>query len=302
MKTKIEWTDQTWNPVSGCTKVSQGCKHCYAERHAKRFWGARKFSDIRRHGERLDQPLRWRRPRRVFVNSMSDLFHPRVPFGFVDQVFAVMALASSHQFQILTKRPERMAEYMAIKTGQRLCDTTCARVGAAAGQIAADRGEDVNAPNWDLCWTWPLRNVWLGVSVEDQSTADERIPLLLRTPAALRFVSFEPLLGPVFMSWAWFARNMDETGIDWAICGGESGPSARPMHPDWARSIRDQCVAADVPFFFKQWGEWFPAGPRIFEAPMVLMGREAFYRLGKTRAGRDLDGRKWDEFPEVSAA
>lgn len=228
----IEWTDATWNPVRGCTKVSPGCKHCYAETFAERFRGVpghpfEQGFDLRLVPEALGLPLRWRRPRRVFVNSMSDLFHERVPVAFVQQVFAVMERAAQHDFQVLTKRPERLA--------------------ALAPLLPRSR------------------NIWLGVSVESQAYT-WRAELLGRIPAAVRFLSVEPLLGPI--------DELPLAGIDWVIVGGESGARARPMDPAWARAIRDQCTRAGVPFFFKQWG-----GPN------------------KKRAGRSLDGRTWDEMP-----
>jgi protein gp37 len=311
---KIEWTDTTWNPVVGCRKVSPGCTHCYAERMAGRLkaMGRPGYQDAvddkgRWTGrvsllyERLFQPLTWRRPRRVFVNSMSDLFHPDVPFEFVDDVFDVMArncLASNrHIFQILTKRPDRMHQY--FRQGKNYY------------------GDHI-----------PLPNVWLGVSVENQEAADERIPLLLQTPAAVRFLSCEPLLGPVDLgrrvippgqSWAREVELAwgDTEELDWVIVGGESGPGARPMHPDWARSIRDQCVAASVPFFFKQHGEWSKvATPLVYginaEGVIYLLPdgskgtQKDWYnglatpmeRIGKKAAGRLLDGVEWNQFPE----
>lgn len=255
-KTKIEWTDATWNPVTGCTKVSQGCKHCYAEREWPRLtnlvpsYAGRDFTDVRTHADRLDQPLHWKRPRRVFVNSMSDLFHESVPDEFIEQVLITTIHARHHVFQILTKRPSRMRDVMR-------------------------RWTDMNGR--------AQPNLWLGVSVEDQPSADERIPLLLDTPAAVRWISAEPLLGAVDLTPAYLpcpnyqgammdpetgayecCRECDytgigsEIGIDWVVVGGESGMNARPMHPDWARSLRDQCAEAGVPFLFKQWGEYRP--------------------------------------------
>jgi len=229
----IEWTDATWNPVTGCTKVSQGCKHCYAERMAHRLqaMGSPRYANgfrVTLHDDLLDLPLRWRTPRRVFVNSMSDLFHPEVPTWFIQQVFATIAEASWHTFQVLTKRPERV--------------------------VALAR---------DL--TWP-KNLWLGTSVENRDVLS-RILWLQQVPAAVRFLSLEPLLGPII--------PLPLAGIDWVIVGGESGPGARPMRPEWVIAIRDACNQAKVPFFFKQWGG-----------------------VQRTRAGRLLDGRTWDEFPE----
>jgi protein gp37 len=254
--TKIEWSDQTWNPVTGCDKVSQGCKNCYAEVMHRRLRGMfpAKYSmpflsHVQIHPEELKRPLQWKKPSRVFVNSMSDLFHDFVPYSFIYQLFAVMDVCHWHTFQILTKRPQRMLEFMKY-------------------------------------YPKILPNVWLGVSCEDQKTADERIPILLQTSAAFRFVSCEPLLGKIdlnkstilyaderFKNDNKFLRDFQRglltfnkqdpyhkqfVGPDWIIAGGESGRNARPMHPDWLRSIRDQCEANNIPFFFKQWGEFMP--------------------------------------------
>jgi protein gp37 len=225
--TTIEWTEQTWNPVTGCTKVSQGCKHCYAERIADRFWGKRPFTEVRCHPERLEYPKTIRKPTMFFVNSMSDLFHPDVSDDFIKAVFGVMASSSKHTFQILTKRSERLAQL---------------------------------APSLP----WPP-NVWMGVSVED-ATVTNRIDHLRIVPAAVRFLSLEPLIGPL--------ENLDIRDIHWVIVGGESGPGARQMQASWVRSIKKQCRAAGVAFFFKQWGGVF-----------------------KKHSGRVLDGRTYDEFP-----
>jgi len=235
----IEWTDATWNPVTGCTRVSPGCANCYAERIAERFRGTPAFPngfDVTLHANRVLLPLSWRRPRRIFVNSMSDLFHEQVPLKFVRSVFDTMARAHWHEFQILTKRSERLKQL---------------------------------APKLE----WP-KNVWTGVSVENQRWTC-RIDDLRSVPAAVRFLSVEPLLGPL---------QLDLQGIDWVIVGGESGPGARPMRLDWAVSVRDQCLAAGVPFFFKQWGSHDAAGTR----------------MSKKAAGRALDGRTWDGLPERS--
>ncbi len=229
---KIEWTDATWNPVTGCDKISPGCQRCYAERMAKRLqaMGVAKYRNgftVTLHPDTLAMPLRWPRPRAIFVNSMSDLFHPKVPDEFIAEVFDVMARADWHRYQVLTKRPERLASL-----NSRL--------------------------------PWPAQ-VGLGVSVENGKYA-HRIDQLRETGAAVKFLSLEPLLGPL--------PNLNLEGIDWVIVGGESGPGARPMQPDWARDIRDQCLDAGVPFHFKQWGGVF-----------------------KKRNGRELDGRTWDEMP-----
>jgi protein gp37 len=238
----IEWTESTWNPVTGCEKVSPGCAHCYAERFAERFRGVpghpyEQGFDLRLWHDRLELPLRWKRPRLIFVNSMSDLFHPSVPDEFVLDVFDVMRRAEQHKFQVLTKRPERAASL-------------------------TER----------LLWS---ANIWMGTSVENQRFTI-RTRYLRGTGAAVKFLSCEPLLGPL---------DLDLSGIDWVIVGGESGPGARPMRFDWARDIKDQCRTADVPFFFKQWGAHDERGIRV----------------GKHRAGRVLDGQTWDEMPRTRA-
>lgn len=228
-RSAIEWTEATWNPVTGCSKVSPGCAHCYAETislrfgHSSRPWIPRNAAEnVRLHAERLDQPLKWRRARLVFVNSMSDLFHELVPEDFIAEVFQTMATAHQHTFQILTKRPERMREVIS-----RLYED----------------GKD------------PLRNVWLGTSIENARFVS-RADAVRETPAAVRFISAEPLLGPI-------ADALDLTGIDWIIVGGESGPKHRPMRAEWARALRDRCREEDVAFFFKQWGGRTPkAGGR----------------------------------------
>ena len=232
-KSSIEWTEVTWNPVTGCTKISEGCKHCYAERMSGRLkaMGVEKYRngfDVAIHESTLEEPLRWKTPRVVFVNSMSDLFHQSVPSDFIQDVFNIMNQTPQHTFQVLTKRPSRAAQL-------------------------GDR----------LKWT---PNIWIGASIESQRWLD-RLDVLKGIGARIRFLSLEPLLEPL--------PGMDLTGIDWVIVGGESGPGARPMQPDWVREIRDHCVNSGVPFFFKQWGGVF-----------------------KKRTGRTLDGRTWDQMPE----
>ncbi len=242
-KSGIAWTDATWNPTTGCTKVSPGCKYCYAKHQAwprlaamkTGVYTGRKFEDVQVHPERLDQPLRWTKPRMIFVDSMSDLFHEDIPHNFIVQVFAVMAMADKHIFQVLTKRPERMLEFMRILEQPQNGPT-----GRPEGTTLHGR-------------PWPLPNVWLGVSVENQETADERIPLLVETPAAVRWLSCEPLLAPIKL----FHRNL----LNWVVVGGESGPKARPMDISWALDIRNQCREYKVPFFMKQgsqanWPHW----------------------------------------------
>ena len=306
-KSGIEWTDRSdWNPMRGCTRVSEGCRNCYAERIAGRFSapgqpfhgfttqtpaGARWTGKVEMVPGRLDLPLRWRKPSRIFVNSAFDLFHESVPDAWIDRVFAVMALAPQHTFQVLTKRAERMRQYFAARTSG---DPWAEASDYVADLLGTKYHPAVLEPE-DM----PLPNVWLGVSAEDQQRADERIPHLLATPAAVRWVSAEPLLGPLYMAtngrfddgdgaWNWltgvrFDVDVDANGatggghkgarIDWIVAGGESGPGARPMHPDWARSLRDQCAKAGVPFFMKQMsGERKSAMPPI---PEDLMIREA---------------------------
>jgi len=237
-RSAIEWTEATWNPVTGCTVVSPGCAHCYAKTFAERFRGVPGHPyemgfDLTLRPERVDQPLLWKRPRTIFVNSMSDLFHEDVPLEFIQQVFDVMQRAHWHRFQVLTKRAERLAEVAPLLP-------------------------------------WP-ENAWMGVSVENQRWTS-RIDLLRTTPAAVKFLSCEPLLGPL---------DLDLTGIDWVIAGGESGHGARPMRLEWAKDLRDQCLTADVPFFFKQWGAHDAIGRRV----------------GKKKAGRLLEGQVCEGFP-----
>ena len=347
MSTAIQWTDETWNPITGCAKVSPGCANCYIERTPAFRMTGQRFErgriPVRLHHDRLDQPLRWRKPRRVFVVSMGDLFHEDVPDEFICSVFAHMDVARhrGHTFQILTKRPERMRRLLA--------DADFAEMVA---YVSSEENVFTEYEGWEsIEWAWPLPNVWLGVSVENQRMADERIPLLLETPAAVRFLSCEPLLGPLdlrpWLPWSCSGcgfpvdrlsklANMDSSylaghveggsipdvcgplkpdtsvkGIDWVIVGGESGPGRAErklvercmnyQHPriseaemtagphrrdcsgwrpkphalEWLRSIRDQCQAAGVPFFFKQWG-----------GPTPKAG------------GRLLDGREWNEMPQ----
>jgi protein gp37 len=302
--TKIEWTDETWNPVTGCSKVSQGCKNCYAERDWNRlsanpktvYWG-RKFTDVEEHIDRIMQPLRWTRPRMIFVNSMSDLFHEDVSNYFISEVFATMALAPRHKFQILTKRPERMRAYM--------LEVSAALKLAMPPKFAQSIASAMSHP--EALHEWPLENVWLGVSVENQKAADERIPILLDTPAAVHWASLEPLLEAVDVSEfipgvRWFDSDFPMEGtLDWVVVGGESGPGARPMHPDWARSLRDQCAGAGVPFLFKQWGEWAPAHPELLGVMPVVHEFDdgtAVGKFGKKAAGRMLDGVEHNGYPE----
>jgi protein gp37 len=263
----IEWTQATWNPVTGCTEVSEGCDHCYAKTFAERWRGTpghpyEQGFDLKLWPERLSLPKRWRKPRRVFVNSMSDLFHDDVPDDFIVRAFDTMANTRRHTYQVLTKRPGRMASFMRRYT---------------AGESGPHAPESVPVG--------VLPNVWLGTSVETQKWANVRIPKLLETPAAVRFLSCEPLLGPLDLSewlwWPWepasFRAYKRRGALHWIIVGGESGFGARSMHPDWTRMLRDQAVEAGVAFFFKQWGGRTPKAN-----------------------GRTLDGRTWDEYPEVA--
>ena len=268
----IEWTDRSdWNPTRGCTRVSEGCRNCYAERIAARFSdqgqpfhgvaertaaGPRWTGKVELIEERLSRPLRWRKPARIFVNSTHDLFHESVPDEWIDRVFAVMALAPQHTFQLLTKRPLRMLDYLKGHAGGGR------HIWKAAQEIKMPGGR--HKPDT----TWPVPNVWIGVSCEDQPSADKRIPLLLQVPAAVRFVSAEPLLGPINLAQAAYGKghprpppeiqarqtNHPVAGIDWVIAGGESGPRARPCELAWIRSIVKECREADVPCFVKQLG------------------------------------------------
>lgn len=340
----IAWTDETWNPVRGCSRVSEGCRNCYAEDMAARFSGAgqpyegtvnqetkRWNGNVRLVPEKLADPLRWARPRMVFVNSMSDLFHESVPDEFIDQVFAVMALAKQHTFQVLTKRPERMLKYLTTPTDSGI---TSVRVGLEALSIclhskiknnASEIGKGVLLQASDINpgapKNWPLPNVWMGVTVENQETADERIPLLLQTPAAVRWLSMEPLLGAVDLKHGeWIPPQGGgskvnlfrpwETplpSLDWVVVGGESGINARPMHPDWPRALREQCADAGVPILFKQWGEFAPweqlvattTTLRAHAKEYVFTDGTKVERFGKRLTGRALDGYEYNGYPEA---
>lgn len=358
--THIEWAEATWNPITGCSLASPGCTNCYAmqlagtrlahhesragltrEVNGKHVW----TGEVRFNEQWLDQPLRWAKPRMIFVCAHGDLFHESVPDAWIDRIFAVMALCPQHTFQVLTKRSARMREFFQESTGWR------ARIAELLDGLKPSPLWNGNVyQGWQNLHGRPdgLPNVWLGVSVEDQQRADERIPDLLATPAAIRWISAEPLLGPVDLSYcdspyerhdgfpgtysplngSWWPavgnyeeeyRNREEEleKLDWVVVGGESGKAARPMHPDWARSLRDQCAVASVPFFFKQWGEWWPNPP---EATMTIQqfnrqlryidadtGREktdptrtsdrSMRKIGKKRAGRLLDGVEHNRMP-----
>jgi len=314
-KTGIAWTDATWNPISGCVAVSEGCEHCYARGVAERFAGTPAYPhgfDLTLRPHVLDQPLRWTRPRMIFVNSMSDLFFEQVGTDYIAKVFAVMSLATAHTFQVLTKRAGRMRSLLNN-------DTFVALVQSERAELAAARKTAEVGPA-----PWPLPNVWLGVSVENQKWADVRIPALLNTPAAIRFLSCEPLLGPVNLSAgtnpAVYLLNGFDRGLDWVIVGGETGPNARPMHSDWVRDIRERCTSHDVAFFFKQWGAWTPApahDPRYkgnvkggfwsyqgdwaaFTIDGVPRAPDWILRVGPKAAGATLDGQTWAQFPATA--
>ena len=384
--TGIEWTHipgfkgETWNPVVGCSVISPGCTNCYAMRLAgarldgnpntPHYAGTTRpskagpvWSGKLAHApeQTITAPLRWRKPRAVFVNSMGDLFHEDAPDWWIDLVFAVMALCLQHVFIILTKRSARMRDYLETRTAEVMGPDVKAMLASpladAMQRVSNLRGDaaPMNAPlmlrypdaSGDGRSRWPLPNVWLGVSVEDQTRADERIPDLLNTPASVRLVSCEPLLGPVRLdsvkvmdqrlpsgaheaAWesALNGKRFDLWGgegdvdgfprLDWVIAGGESGKGARPVHPDWIRSLRDQCAAAGAPFFFKQWGHWRPAdelppSPLKAKAHGVIYpdgrfapdmdvahaGGSLTFALTKVAAGRTLDGQTHDAFPVV---
>lgn len=336
----IMWTDETWNPIRGCTRKSEGCRNCYAESLAGRFsdpgqpfhglairtkdggrWTGRIIET-----SKMRDPLRWTKPRMVFVNSVSDVFHENLPDNVRDEIYAVMALAKTHTFQVLTKRADIMKRYLSDPATQE-------RISIKMDEIAPARWHDRELESW------PLPNLWQGVSVENQGAADERIPDLFASPAAVRFLSCEPLLGPVDLTnidpsgiqramaahgWSaiWEDNAIGRPCLDWVIVGGESGHGARPMHPDWVRSLRDQCARAGIPFLFKQWGEWIAVYDRDSDDPdwrncpqsdhpskryLNLAGGFGFHgdrvvfveRVGKKAAGRMLDGSEHSGFPEM---
>jgi len=265
-KSRIEWTDATWNPFVGCSKVSPGCANCYAERQSKRTRPGVPFDVVTLHENRMPYPEEWSRPRKIFVGSMSDLFHRAIPDDYRDRVFLETILAGRHTFQIPTKRIEEARDYLIGLTGRP------SMVGAG---LNAAFLMDVDYPSFApvipmpeaLDEFWPLRNVWIGASVENQTWADRRIPVLLDTPAAIRFLSIEPLLGPI-------AGRTIQTGIDWAIVGGESGPNCRPMNLEWARVIRQACYHKRIPFFMKQIGGWPKKLDALEDFPLDLQVRE----------------------------
>ncbi|MEU3550652.1 DUF5131 family protein [Streptomyces longwoodensis] len=338
--TTIEWTDSTWNAVTGCTKVSPGCDNCYAQTFAERWRGTpgHHFEDgfdLTLRPDALLVPLRWHKPRKIFVNSMSDLFHPDIPDDYIARVFAVMALTPWHTYQVLTKRHGRMRALLTSSDFRLACETAqAALVNDDATSMPRYKREQKTSQWWSD-FAKPLPNVWLGVSVEDQKRADLRIPALLHTPAAVRFLSCEPLLGPVWLGdYIWQAcRCCQGEGHDeacapcadghcesghvrmlhWVIAGGESGHGARPMHPNWVRSLRDQCAHKHVPFFFKQWGAHAPEADGHERGAVALVDAQGhdctrshtgaahtavrMRRVGKKTAGRVLDGRPHDAIP-----
>lgn len=382
-KSNIEWTQETWNPIVGCSILSPGCTNCYAMGMAARIeaMNAEAYAALEATGMRratapqydgttrkvngnavwtgkfalaentLLAPLKRKKPTTYFVNSMGDLFHESCPDEWIDTVFAVMALTPQHTYQVLTKRAKRMQEYLSRKVDwNHLLGATWTAV-QTAGRLDVEKASELHHAITDRL-AWPLPNVWLGVSTERQQEADARIPLLLNTPAAVRFISAEPLLGQIDLTlirapidpeaaeeeWLFDALTIGdiyqqrfknsfgetwydsgdgpyrETKLDWVIVGGESGPASRPMHPDWARSLRDQCAAAGVPFFFKQWGNFRPlteiekataCGATLVyrEAEIQRGSQNAAYvlRVGKKAAGRLLDGMIHDATPGVRA-
>lgn len=308
----IEWTDATWNPITGCSIVSPGCTNCYAMKLAGtrlKHIDSRKgltrdtkagpvwTGEVRLNRPWLNQPFDWKKPRRIFVCAHGDLFAENVPDEWILDVFTVMAAADHHTYQVLTKRPDRACDFL---SKCYLLDDIYANWYTFTGKPAE-------------VYSWPLPNVWIGASAEDQTRYNIRRRWLDETPAVKRFWSLEPLLGPIEM-------DIQFVKPDWVIAGGESGPSARPMHPAWARSIRDQCAAAGVPFFFKQWGEWMPvkvvdagdgpfgigdgadplhAYPNIPVYPARNMNGQDMWRVGKKRTGRLLDGNEHNAMPAV---
>lgn len=298
MATKIEWCDETINPIRTidggyhCTKISPGCANCYAEKINNRFGNKKPYDNepiefVLRESE-LEKIYRWKKPRRIFVQSMGDLFHEDISFEIVEEIFSIMKEAERHTFMVLTKRPDRMYQFL---------------------DWYLERSSDESV---GLKHEMPS-NIWLGVTAENQAMANKRIPILLQIPAEKRFVSVEPMLGKVNLGFWVQAEHPDNEGygvntikcLDWVICGGETGPKARPMHPDWAEDLKDQCQDAGVPFFFKSWGEWVPVHiTKDSDFGQVISDTEnpdsksGVAKVGKKKAGRLLDGREWNEMPE----
>lgn len=304
MATGIEWCDETWNPVTGCSKISPACDNCYAERMSKRLAGRFGYPQdepfrVTMHPEKLAQPLRWKKPRRIFVVSMGDLFHVDVPNNYIAAIFGVMAACPQHTFMVPTKRARGMKHWFDCVNGSeilepwRICRNACVNTIPCGSSLIEELKQDiVDQQIMSGLDTWPLQNVWLGVTAEDQQRANERIPVLLSIPAAKRFVSCEPLLGPIDLrGYLWcescgYSKRDQEIHwdhhlcspelkiLDWVIAGGETGPKARPMHPNWVRWLRDQCIGSHTHFFFKKWS-------------------------GTQRNGRLLDDRTWNEMPDI---
>lgn len=307
MSTKIQWTDETWNPTTGCTRVSEGCRNCYIERTPAFRIPGRKFvggtTGVLLHPDRLDKPRHWHKHRMIFVNSLSDLFHDEIPDDFLDQVFDVMEEGASdyrngfwshkpnHTYQVLTKRPTRMVTYVTKRLAKK--------------QAYADSFKDCPTPEMrdspaaryaQQCASGKFyTGIWLGVSIEDQATADERIPILLQTPAAVRWISAEPLLGPVdIMAYTYYGSKVGANrGLDWVVCGGESGPGARCCRLDWIRAIRMQCEKARVPVFVKQLGaKPFSLADHLSHPHCKTIAPDGFYRFLNDKKGGDIS-----EFP-----
>lgn len=352
-ETKINWADVVWNPITGCTKVSDGCRNCYAERISKRLAGRCGYPKdepfkVTVHEDKFLEPLTWKIPRRVFVNSMSDLFHPEVLDDWILAAFVAMGLTyehtgemkeispghevgiykPKHTFMILTKRPQRMKDILDRLMSNETDEEWDQKADFLATQLSYRNGDllPINAIFTFTRWLQDgMPGLWLGVSVENQATADERIPLLLQAPTKVRFISAEPLLGSINLE-AYLSVcdqygepsgprcNSDgSSALNWVIAGGESGPGARPMHPDWVRNLRNQCQGTGTKFFFKQWGEWVPTpyiDSNIKASAVTCIRRNGelgdSYRdgvrilhLGKKKAGRELDGRTWDDLPEI---
>lgn len=370
-ETRIEWADRTWNPITGCTKISEACQHCYAERMSKRLAGRCGYPkddpfQVVKHDDVFAHPLKWRKPSRVFVCSMGDLFHKDVLDDWILAAFVSMGLtyqhtgkmreiepgyevaihAPKHTFMILTKRPERMKNFIERLRSDETDKEWEVRVRHYAYTLSAMNGDILPGNAVFTFYEWlndGMPGLWLGVTAENQQRADERIPILLQTPAAKRFVSVEPMLGQVdltpYLGDLYFCNHHGRlcpegviyaadyktvlckyckqpvqitTPLNLVICGGETGPGARPMHPDWVRSLRDQCQAAGTPFFLKSWGDWAPGTlfepcPRGSCKIINLDGGELtpnsllMRKVGKKAAGRLLDGREWNEWPEVEA-
>ncbi|MEN6325821.1 MAG: phage Gp37/Gp68 family protein [Syntrophomonas sp.] len=363
--TKIEWADKTWNPVTGCSPISEGCKNCFAKRMASRLQGRCGYPKdnpflVVKHDDVFMLPIKWRKPSRIFVCSMGDLFHDAVEERWIDAVFAAMGSTydtscvdennvatgykQRHVYMVLTKRPERMRDYILelLKLDweslrKRFYHIAMGMCDIIRGPLYAHMNASMIVATWIK---QGMPGLWLGVTAENQARADERIPILLQTPAAVRFVSIEPMLGEIDLtrinigpvaSYNTLAGEILEPGsvtsghgvnkLDWAICGGETGTGARPMHPDWVRSLRDQCQAAGTPFFFKSWGDWSPFYDRDIDDPdwrkipeesktvcrLNLAGGQGFHgdrvvyfkKVGKKKAGRLLDGQEWDQYPGV---